>query len=47
MPLLSVLVVGVLWFPVTIERTGSDVIYFTSLKPAGRPPGLHCQLFSR
>src|SRR6187399_3349393 len=30
MPLLSILVVGVLVFPVTIERTGSDLIYFTS-----------------
>src|SRR5688572_17091146 len=29
LPLLMALVVGVLAFPVTIERQGSDVIYFT------------------
>ena len=29
MPLLSILVVGVLWFPVTIERTGSDMMTFS------------------
>jgi len=40
MPLLSILVVGVLWFPVTIERTGSDVIYFTSLEASGPPAWL-------
>ena len=40
MPLLSILVVGVLWFPVTIERTGSDVIYFTSLETSGPPAWL-------
>jgi len=40
MPLLSILVVGVLVFPVTIERTGSDVIYFTSLEASGPPAWL-------
>ena len=40
MPLLSILVVGVLCFPVTIERTGSDVIYFTSLEANGPPAWL-------
>ena len=40
MPLLSILVVGVLVFPVTIERTGSDVIYFTSLEANGPPAWL-------
>jgi hypothetical protein len=40
MPLLSILIVGVLWFPVTIERTGSDVIYFTSLEASGPPAWL-------
>jgi SAM-dependent methyltransferase len=40
MPLLSILIVGVLWFPVTIERTGSDVIYFTSLETSGPPAWL-------
>ena len=40
MPLLSILVVAVLAFPVTIERTGSDVIYFTSLEANGPPAWL-------
>ena len=40
MPLLTILVAGVLWFPVTIERTGSDVIYFTSLEASGPPAWL-------
>ena len=31
---------GVLLFPVTIERTGSDVIYFTSLEANGPPAWL-------
>jgi SAM-dependent methyltransferase len=37
LPLLTVLVIGVLKFPVTIERSGSDVIYFTSLEVNGPP----------
>jgi len=40
MPLLSILIVGVLWFPVTIERTGSDLIYFTALVAGGPPAWL-------
>jgi SAM-dependent methyltransferase len=37
LPLLTVLVVGALKFPVSIERSGSDVIYFTSLAVSGPP----------
>jgi SAM-dependent methyltransferase len=37
LPLLAVLVVGVLLFPVSIERAGSDVIYFTALSVSGPP----------
>jgi SAM-dependent methyltransferase len=37
LPLLTVLVIGVLLFPVSIERAGSDVIYFTALKVRGPP----------
>jgi len=40
MPLLSLLIVGVLSFPVTIERAGSDVIYFTALEASGPPAWL-------
>ncbi|GAA2133417.1 spermidine synthase [Nocardioides bigeumensis] len=40
LPLLTALVVGVLQFPVTIERQGSDVIYFTSLAVSGPPAWL-------
>ena len=40
LPLLTALVVGVLTFPVTIERRGSDVIYFTSLEVSGPPAWL-------
>ena len=40
LPLLTALVVGVLTFPVTIERSGSDVIYFTSLEVNGPPAWL-------
>ena len=40
MPLLSILVAGVLRFPVTIERTGSDLIFFTSLEASGPPAWL-------
>jgi hypothetical protein len=36
-PLLAVLVVGVRAFPVSIDRAGSDVIYFTSLRTIGPP----------
>ena len=39
MPLLALLVVAVLKVPVTIQRQGSDVIYFTSLEVNG-PAGL-------
>lgn len=38
--LLAVLVVVVRWFPVTIDRGGSGVIYFTSLDTAGPPAWL-------
>jgi SAM-dependent methyltransferase len=37
MPLLALLVTAVLVFPVTIQRQGSDVIYFTAMKVAGPP----------
>jgi SAM-dependent methyltransferase len=37
LPLLTVLVIGVLLFPVSIERAGSDEIYFTALKVRGPP----------
>jgi Spermine/spermidine synthase domain len=40
MPLLSFLIVGVLSFPVTIERAGSDVIYFTAFEASGPPAWL-------
>jgi SAM-dependent methyltransferase len=40
LPLLTALVVGVLEFPVTIQRSGSDVIYFTSLQVDGPPAWL-------
>ena len=40
LPLLTLLVIGVLWFPVTIERSGSDIIYFTSLAVNGPPAWL-------
>ncbi len=40
LPLLSALVIGVLRFPVSIERSGSDVIYFTSLEMSGPPAWL-------
>jgi hypothetical protein len=37
MPLLALLVVVVLRVPVTIQRQGSDVIYFTAMKVDGPP----------
>lgn len=37
LPLLTLLVIGVLSYPVTIERSGSDVIYFTALAVNGPP----------
>jgi SAM-dependent methyltransferase len=40
MPLLALLVTAVLLFPVTIQRQGSDVIYFTAMRVAGPPPWL-------
>ena len=40
LPLLTALVIGVLLFPVTIQRSGSDVIYFTSLEVSGPPAWL-------
>src|SRR6476469_6411475 len=36
-PLLAVLVVVTLVFPVSIQRQGSDVIYFTALRVSGPP----------
>ncbi len=38
--LLAILIVGVRLFPVTLDRTGSDVIYFTSLQATGPPAWL-------
>src|SRR6188768_3376706 len=38
--LLALLIVGVRLFPVTLDRTGSDVIYFTSLQATGPPAWL-------
>jgi SAM-dependent methyltransferase len=40
MPLLTLLVLGVLSYPVSIERSGSDIIYFTSLQVNGPPAWL-------
>lgn len=40
LPILTVLVAGVTLFPVTIERSGSDIIYFTSLQVHGPPAWL-------
>lgn len=40
LPLLTLLVIGVYRFPVSIERSGSDVIYFTALKVGGPPAWL-------
>ena len=40
MPLLALLVTAVLIFPVTIQRQGSDVIYFTAMRVAGPPAWL-------
>lgn len=40
LPLLTLLVLGVLSFPVAIERSGSDVIYFTALEVRGPPAWL-------
>ena len=40
LPLLTLLVVGVLRYPVTIQREGADVIYFTSLDIDGPPAAL-------
>lgn len=37
LPLLMTLVVGVMLFPVTIQRSGEDLIYFTSLLVSGPP----------
>jgi SAM-dependent methyltransferase len=35
--LLALLVAGVLLFPVTVDRSGSDLIFFTSLQTSGPP----------
>jgi hypothetical protein len=40
LPLLVILVVGVIKFPISIERSGSDIIYFTSLAISGPPAWL-------
>jgi len=40
LPLLTALVIGILKFPVSIERSGSDMIYFTSLEMSGPPAWL-------
>ena len=39
-PLLAMLVIAVIIFPVSIERSGSDLIYFTSLEISGPPAWL-------
>ena len=40
LPLLVMLVIAVIIFPVSIERSGSDLIYFTSLEISGPPAWL-------
>ena len=40
LPLLTLLVIGVVNFPVTIQRSGSDMIYFTSMEVNGPPAWL-------
>lgn len=40
LPLLAVLAIGVIKFPVQIERSGSDMIYFTALGVSGPPAWL-------
>lgn len=40
LPLLAILVIGVINFPVSIERQGSDLIYFTALEIEGPPAWL-------
>jgi SAM-dependent methyltransferase len=40
LPLLTLLVMGVMAFPVTIERGDSEIIYFTSLHVSGPPAWL-------
>ncbi|MFW2351371.1 spermidine synthase [Qipengyuania sp.] len=40
LPLLALLVILVIIFPVSVERTGSDIIYFTSLEISGPPAWL-------
>jgi SAM-dependent methyltransferase len=35
---LALLVAGVLRFPVTVDRSGTDLIFFTSLRTTGPPP---------
>ncbi|MFT6474778.1 MAG: SAM-dependent methyltransferase, partial [Qipengyuania sp.] len=40
LPLLAILVIGVIQFPVSIERQGSDLIYFTALEIEGPPAWL-------
>jgi spermidine synthase len=37
---LAVLVAGVLRFPVTVDRSGTDLIFFTSLHTTGPPPAV-------
>jgi SAM-dependent methyltransferase len=39
-PLLAMLVIGVMAFPVTIQRSGAEMIYFTSLEVNGPPAWL-------
>ena len=36
--LLALLVAGILRFPVVVDRSGSDLIFFTSLRTSGPPP---------
>jgi SAM-dependent methyltransferase len=40
LPLLTILVIGVISFPVTIQRSGAEMIYFTSLEVSGPPAWL-------
>jgi len=40
LPLLTLLTIGVIAFPMSIQREGSDIIYFTSLQMSGPPAWL-------
>jgi len=40
LPMLSLMVIGVMVFPVSIQRSGADIIYFTALEVSGPPAWL-------